>query len=49
MKIDLKNIRLHRDDDNKENSFYWDITTGLKVDESLIPEHVFTPELQMTK
>lgn len=40
----LENIRLHRDDENKENSFYWDVTTGKKVNENLIPENVFTPE-----
>jgi len=40
----LENIRLHRDQKNNEKSFYWDVTTGKKVNENLIPWDVFTPE-----
>ena len=48
MEIDIENIRLHRDDDDKEQSFYWNILTGEKVDENLIPFGTYTPEMQYT-
>ena len=47
--MNMKNIRLHRDDRNKENSFYWNIATGQKVDEALIPFGTFVPELLYEK